>query len=176
MKILNRDFFLQKTLIVAKELLGKTIVHHINNKKLTGIITETEAYFGFDDDACHAHKKMTPRNKIMFEKGGFSYIYLIYGMYYCFNITTENKHFPSAVLIRAIKTNDIDYKKTNGPGKLCKYLQLTKQQNNIDLTTNPDFYIINTPSPKAKIIQTPRIGINYAKTHKDVPWRFVLNI
>ena len=96
MKKLKSSFFNQPTLEVAEALLGKVLVF----KKFSGIITETEAYLGFEDPASHAFKGKTPRSKIMFGTSGVSYVYLIYGMYFMLNIVTEDKDFPAAVLIR----------------------------------------------------------------------------
>ncbi|EKD64189.1 MAG: 3-methyladenine DNA glycosylase, partial [uncultured bacterium] len=92
---LSRDFFERNTLDVARELLGKFMV--FNGK--VGRITEVEAYIGQDDPACHAARGMTPRNRVMFGQGGFSYVYFIYGMYHCLNFVTEREGFPAAVLI-----------------------------------------------------------------------------
>lgn len=99
MKKLSRDFFDRSTLLVAEELIGKVLL--FNGQK--GLITETEAYMGFDDPASHAYKGKTPRNQVMFGKPGFSYVYFIYGMYHCLNVVTEKAGFPAAVLIRGLK-------------------------------------------------------------------------
>lgn len=159
---LSRSFFEQPTLKVAQELLGKKIVfqNHI------GIITETEAYIGQDDPACHAVKGLTPRTEVMFGNAGFSYVYMIYGMYFCLNIVTEKKDFPAAVLLRGIKINNLHL---DGPGKLCRYLGITKAHNKIDLIKDPHFYLLDSsyqPHYKA----TPRIGI---KKGQDRLWRFI---
>lgn len=164
---LNRKFFEQNTLTVAKELLGKILV--FNNHK--GLITETEAYIGEKDPACHASKGRTKRTEVMYGKAGFSYVYLIYGMYYCLNIVTEQQDFPAAVLIRGIKL--ITQEKTlDGPGKLCKHFGLTKEHNNIDIINNKNFYVNSSQKlNNIKFIQTPRIGI---KVGTELLWRFVL--
>lgn len=162
---LNRKFFSQNTLIVAKELLGKILV--FNNQQ--GIITETEAYIGEEDPACHAAKGRTKRTEIMYGEAGFSYVYLIYGMYYCLNIVTEQKDFPAAVLLRGVLTTKIHL---DGPGKLCKYLGITTKHNKIDITTSKSFYIKNNNKfnfTKTSFIQTPRIGIKVGTEHL---WRF----
>lgn len=100
---LNQQFYNQPTLKVTKLLLGKFLVHKIDTKKMVGKIIETEAYIGHHDLASHASRGKTPRTEIMFGSAGFWYIYLIYGMYYCLNIVTEQKNYPAAVLIRAIQ-------------------------------------------------------------------------
>jgi DNA-3-methyladenine glycosylase len=152
---LNRSFFNRPTLIVAQELLSKILV--FNNYK--GYITETEAYIGNNDPACHAAIGRTKRTEVMFGPAGYSYVYFIYGMYYCLNFVTENEGFPAAVLIRGIKLLDHPYTHLNGPGKLCKYLGITKSDNSVDITQSEKFYV------------TPRIGI---KVGTDLPWRFVI--
>lgn len=160
---LAQDFFNRHATIVAKDLLGKIVVF----QGVKGIITETEAYRGQDDEASHAFAGPTPRSLVMFRDPGYSYVYLIYGMYHCFNIVTEAAGFPSAVLIRSLMLQDIHL---NGPGKICKHLGITKEHNIINLTTDQQFYvtegtIIN--SYKA----TPRIGI---KKSVDKLWRFII--
>lgn len=173
MKKLPRSFFDRPTLNVAEELLGKILV--FKDKK--GIITETEAYFGFDDPASHAARGKTPRSEIMFGRPGFSYVYLIYGMYHCLNVVTEKEEFPAAVLIRGIKVleeKEENFPKCDGPGKLCKYLGINKSQNAVDMITSSELYILNhqkyTLSP-LPFIRTSRIGI---KQGQDKLWRFVV--
>ena len=158
---LNNSFYNKHAVEVAKNLLGKTLVF----RKIKGIITETEAYRGTDDEASHAFS-FTPRSSIMFGPSGYSYIYLIYGMYYCLNIVTEEENSPSAVLIRGLKLPDIHL---DGPGKICKYLGITKEHNGINLVTDNNFYFtegINSVTYSS----TSRIGIKKAI---DKQWRFL---
>jgi DNA-3-methyladenine glycosylase len=164
---LSRDFFLRPTLLVAQELLGKKLIFH----EYEGIITETESYIGFDDKACHAARGKTLRNAMMFSPGGFTYVYFIYGMYFCLNFVTEQEEFPAAVLIRGLYLLSPENKNLNGPGKLCKHLGITKEHNGMDLTTSSHFYIKDT-NLKPSYIATPRIGI---KVGLDKLWRFVCN-
>lgn len=172
---LSKPFYNRNTLIVAQELLGKFLVHNCNGKKYIGMITETEAYIGFDDKASHASKGKTKRNYPMFETAGIAYIYMIYGMYFCFNIVTEKKDFPAAVLIRALKPIKNISSKTDGPGKLCREMNIDKNLNCIDIcgnilyVENHDFKI-----PKKDIIADKRIGIDYAQEYKDKLWRFYI--
>lgn len=166
MNILKRNFFLQPTLNVAVQLLGKKLVY----KNKVGIITETEAYIGQDDPACHASCGKTKRNEIMYGIGGFSYVYLIYGMYHCFNIVTEKIGFPSAVLIRSVYIEQ-NNQHINGPGKLCKYFNITKNENKIDLCLSKDLFVLDNKL-KVTYIKTPRIGI---KVGLDKQWRFVIS-
>ena len=164
---LKRKFYLRPTVEVAKDLLGKFLVHKYHNKIYHSMITETEAYAGFDDLACHGSRGMTERNKIMFRPGGFAYVYLIYGIYHCLNLTTEKEGIPSAVLIRAL-----DYPKADGPGKLCREFKITKENSNgLDLTSD-QLWVEDRGKKPSKILSGPRIGVAYAKHCAAWPWRF----
>jgi DNA-3-methyladenine glycosylase len=158
---LTQDFYVRHVVEVAQDLLGKTLVFG----PFQGIITETEAYRGADDPASHAFKK-TPRSEIMFGPPGVSYVYFIYGMYHCFNIVTEPEGQASAVLIRGLKLNNIHLK---GPGKICKYLEINKTHNGLDLNTSTHFYVMGDEQ-QIPYTATPRIGISKAT---DKLWRFV---
>lgn len=167
-KRLKRTFFNRPTLLVAEKLLGKVLVF----KNFQGIITETEAYLGFDDPASHAFKGMTPRTKIMFGKPGVSYVYFIYGKYYCLNIVTEKENYPAAVLIRGVKLLDSEGLYLDGPGKLCRHMGITKLQNGIDITNSEELFI-GCINKSLKFSKTARIGI---KVGLDKPWRFLAHI
>lgn len=171
MSILSRDFYNRDTIEVAKDLLGCKLCREHNGKILSGIIVETEAYTQ-DDPACHAFKGKTPRAATLFKKPGLAYVYFIYGMYHCFNVITEPEEIAGAVLIRALEPIDSDLK-TNGPGKLCRELVITKEHNEIDLTSKDSMLWIEKGNdvPKAKIHTTTRIGIKQAA---DYPWRFYI--
>lgn len=147
------------------------------------MITETEAYCGPNDLASHASRGKTPRTQIMFGPPGHAYIYLIYGMYYCLNIVTEKIGHPAAVLIRAVKIDGVDYKKTNGPGKVCKIFQIDKNLNGVNLvpknvgvcrgqTLWTEDRGIKIKSSQIK--RTPRIGVDYAGEYKNKKWRYLL--
>jgi DNA-3-methyladenine glycosylase len=168
MKKLKKSFYEQPTLTVAEQLLGKVLVF----KHYRGIITETEAYLGFDDPASHAFRGISPRTKVMFGAAGISYVYLIYGMYHCLNVVTENEGFPAEVLIRGLKLLDKTGLHLDGPGKICRHLGITKAHNELNLTNNNEFYIgcIQKTLPFS---QTPRIGI---KVGTEMPWRFLAKI
>jgi DNA-3-methyladenine glycosylase len=168
MKRLKYSFFNRPTLQVAEELLGKVLVF----KEHQGIITETEAYSGFDDPASHAFKGETPRTKLMFGRAGFSYIYLIYGLYHCLNIVTEKAGFPAAVLIRGIKLLDKTGLHLNGPGKICRHLNITKKENALNLITSDELYV-GCINQQYAFSNTPRIGI---KVGTDKLWRFLAKI
>ncbi len=183
MKKLLRKFYLRSTLIVAQDLLGKVLVRRYRGRLIKGRITETEAYIGKNDPACHACHGLTERNKPMFGEAGHAYIYFTYGMHYCFNIVTEKKGFPAAVLIRSVKPLlgiDIIKKRrgkvkeedlTNGPAKLCQAFILDKKLNNTDLL-GKELWVEDGIKIKKKVIRkSPRVGI---KVGLDKKWRFYL--
>lgn len=196
MDILTRDFYNRDTLAVARDLLGREIVRVLEDG--TGIrcrITETEAYIGRLDKACHAYGyRRTARTETLFARPGTAYIYLIYGMYHCLNFVTEGEGEPAAVLIRGAvpaANGDIIAKNRfgckmeeltayqqknflNGPGKLCRGLNLTRGQNGLDLT-NPagGLYLLPGIPPDPALVRTgKRIGIDYAQEAVEFPWRF----
>lgn len=185
MTILPRTFYSRDTVIVAKSLLGKKIVRKIGKHEMSGIITETEAYRHNDDPASHAFRKITERNKVMFDDVGKAYVYFTYGMHYCFNVVARNSKFEAgAVLIRAIMpekgieimeknrgTNDRK-KLTNGPAKVTQALGITKEHYGVDLTTDSELFIIEGKKFE-KIIASPRIGI---KNATDRLWNFKIAI
>jgi DNA-3-methyladenine glycosylase len=176
------EFYLQDTLTVAKSLLGKALV--ING--LSGIIVETEAYIGTDDKACHASVRKKETCFPMWERGGVSYVYLTYGMHYMFNVVTEKEGFPAAVLIRALEPlsgiQQMVYNRgientgqlTNGPGKLTKALGIDKSHNNTDLLKTGAVYIAERQTKPIEIVESERIGIEYAKEYKNKLWRFYI--
>lgn len=163
MKKLPRKFYDRDTILVAKELLGKYIVHVQNGVEKIGKIVEVEAYLGPHDLAAHSAKGLTPRTKAMFGPPGHAYVYLIYGMYYCVNVVTEKAGHASAVLLRAVEPiKNIDTR-TQGPGLLCKAMGIDKKLYGHDLTSD-DFFIAETANTKQHIvIKRPRIGVDYAK-------------
>lgn len=175
LKVLKRSFFERSTLEVAPDLLGKNIVlRQRKNKFKIGIIVEVEAYTK-DDPACHAARGMTPRNEVMFGPGGFTYVYFIYGMYHCLNFVTERNGIPGAVLVRALEIPGEKYTIANGPGKLCRYMNITKEHNKIDISNiNSPIFITRNKLYKQNnfnIVQTQRVGISQAT---DFPWRWYI--
>jgi len=189
MKLLQSYYCNTDTLQLSKDILGKKIVTNINNQITSGIIVELEAYLGINDKASHAYNgKSTPRTKTMFETGGVAYVYLCYGVHYLFNIVCNLRNIPHAILIRAIepidgihlmikrrniKTNS--YNLTNGPGKLCQALGITKKFNNKSLMDN-DIWIEDTDNiiPDKNILSVPRIGVDYAGEDAKLPYRFYI--
>ncbi|MBL8091991.1 MAG: DNA-3-methyladenine glycosylase [Anaerolineales bacterium] len=182
---LPRKFYNRPTLTVARELLGARLVHISNGKKLVGLITETEAYFGFDDLASHAKAGRTIRTDPMFGEAGHAYIYFTYGNHWMLNAVTEKEGFPAAVLIRAIQPIEgIDLmmkrrqgRDTFGPGKLTQAMGITKSQNYADLTepTSPLRIEAGIKIPNKIVTIGARVGLN--KTPEpwfSKPWRFLV--
>lgn len=175
-KRLARAFFNRETLTVAKELLGKFLVRKIGRKITAAMITETEAYCGPNDLASHASRGRTPRTEIMFGPPGHAYIYLIYGIHHCFNIVTERKGYPAAVLIRSMVLPLTTFDAVRGPGKICRLLKIDRVLNNENIAKSNKLWLENR-GIKVRLIQikcAPRIGIDYAGQYKHKLWRFIL--
>ncbi len=183
-KLLNKKFYLQDTITVAQMLLGKIIEKDCGSYKLRARIVETEAYLGNSDPACHAYRKLTERNKPMFEEGGISYVYFIYGNYYCFNVVTESKGTGSAVLIRAVEPLEgIEHMAknrkhevhgvnlTNGPAKFCMAFGIGRSDNAIDLCEDRIKIYSNGKAENFSVAVTERIGI---KEGAELPYRFFI--
>ncbi len=188
--ILQRAFYERDIITVAKELLGKIIVHESPEGTTSGRIVETEAYRGPEDQAAHSSGgRRTARNEVMYGEKGHAYVYLIYGMYFCVNITAGGvPGKPEAVLLRALEPvvgEDLIAKRrrmvpgkianlTNGPGRLCAAMGITRAQNKLDVTLKPLY--INDASTVAleDIVATTRVGVNYAGEWKSLPWRFYI--
>lgn len=184
------DSFYQGTNVVkiARQLIGKVLFTNIDGIVTGGMIVETEAY-SWKERGCHAYNsRKTPRNAIMFEKGGHAYVYLCYGMHYLFNIVTNGEAVPEAVLIRAIEPlQGIDemmlrrgklanaFHLTSGPGKLTKALGIDRKLNGKYLTDDEVWVEdVGRKIQSAKIQASPRIGIDYAGDDALLPWRFTL--
>jgi DNA-3-methyladenine glycosylase len=187
--ILQESFYQQNTITVARELLGKILVHQSSEGTTTGRIVETEAYRGPEDQAAHSSGgRRTTRNEVMFGQKGRAYVYFIYGLYYCFNVTAGNvPGKPEAILIRATESiagEKIMAKRrgqqvkianlTNGPSKMCMAMGISKAQNKTDLTA-PPLYIEDAPLvPQEEIVETTRIGVDYSGEWKNKSWRFYI--
>lgn len=191
---LNRKFYNRDTVEVAKDLLGKILVHRVEGKITSGKIVEVEVYKGFKDKAAHTYNgRKTKRVEIMYGKPGFSYVFFIYGMHYCMNVVTREEGIGEAVLIRALEPIEgIDImserrygtslevlKKrqiinlTNGPSKLCKALEIDKSCNGLDLCK--DILSIKKGNEQNfDIGVSKRIGIDYAEEAKNFLWRFFI--
>src|SRR5690554_2245087 len=190
-KALPQSFYLEGDVVdISKKLLGKIIVTDIDAETTISRIVETEAYNGSMDKACHAYpNRKTPRTEVMFKEGGRSYVYLCYGIHSLFNIVTHAENVPNAVLLRAVEPiigaeTMIDRRRiknqinlTNGPGKLASALGITRSCNDVVLyDPNSPIYIAEETGREdpPKIIQTTRIGVDYAEEDALLPWRFYM--
>ena len=183
--ILPRTFYNRPTLTVARELIGARLVRILDGVKLVGLITETEAYIGEKDLACHAKAGRTPRTAVMFGEPGHAYVYFTYGNHWMLNAVTEREGFPAAVLIRAIQPIEgvevmmerRSGRDTFGPGKLTQAMGITKSENNVNLTgTASGLWIeAGVTVPNSLVTKGPRVGLN--KTPEpwlSKPWRFLV--
>ena len=189
MDIIPRSFYLRETCDVARDLLGKELVRVHPEGTASGVIIETEAYRGVDDKASHAFGgRPSRRTAVMFEEGGFAYVYLIYGMYWCLNITTREQGVPECVLIRALepltgldlihRRRNIGNRKqcalTNGPGKLCRALAIDGSLYGADLSGGI-LYVRERQLPEgAEVAATRRINIDYAEEAAHHEWRYYI--
>jgi DNA-3-methyladenine glycosylase len=188
---LPRAFYERDSATVARALLGQRVVRVLDDQRAGGLICETEAYGGADDQASHAYRR-TPRSAIMYGPAGYAYVYFIYGMHFCMNAVTEADGQPGAVLIRAIVPDEgiaimrsrrdrvsghcerSDRSLTDGPGKLCQALGIARAQNGIDLTTSAALFVeagVTVADAQAEI--TPRIGVRGDEIARGRLWRFV---
>lgn len=188
MKIVPPDFYLDQPEVVARKLLGKLLIRQIDGQTLIGRIVETEAYLGNDDPAAHSFVGMTNRNSVLFGPPGRAYVYFIYGMYFCLNVSCEPVGQAGGVLFRALEpVTGLDEMAslrglpataspqllTSGPGRLCQALCITRESiNGVDLT-NPDsaLRIVDDGFVPGAVTVTPRIGIRKAS---DMPLRFLI--
>jgi len=180
-------FYKQKTEDVARKLLGKKLVRVYRGRRISGIITETEAYLGTEDRACHSFGgRKTEKIKSMYLMGGHAYVYFIYGMYFCFNVVTRTADHPEAVLIRSLEpVEGIEFMEklrkskdlrnlTTGPGKLCQALKIDKNLDGESLLGNKVFIEDGDEISPRHIVAKPRIGIHYAKEARRWPLRFYI--
>lgn len=191
---MDKDFYNVDSITLAKNLLNKFLVREYDNKKIVTKIVETEAYMGTIDKAAHVYNnKKSTRTAPLYLSGGHIYVYLIYGMYNCLNISANKENIPHCVLIRAVEPIDnIDemsynrfsksynelsnYQKknlTNGPGKLCKALNIDRSLSG-DSVFGSHLYIIDNDNNDFEIVEDKRINIDYAEEYKDKLWRFYI--
>lgn len=194
MKKISREFYNRDSITVAKEILGKVLVYDNGEQRVSAKIVEAEAYRGTEDQAAHSYGgKRTPRVEVMYGEAGFAYVFMIYGMYFCLNLVTNAREIPQAVLIRAAEPVDglelmsqrrfgKEYARltksqsrglTNGPGKLCKAFAIDKNFNGMDLCGSK-LYFEEGSDEKFTVIETKRVGVDYAGEAKDYPWRFYI--
>jgi len=189
LKTLPRSFYLQPTLKVAQDLLGKNIVRYFNNKLLIGKIVEVEAY-RHNDPASHSFRRKTKRNEVMFYEGGHLYVYFTYGMHFCANVVTGKEGIGEAVLIRAVEPligievmlknrfpnhKSLDHQSiinlTNGPAKFCQAFGLARNENGLDLCDGKISITDGESIPSKLIKRSSRIGIRSGLEKK---WRFFI--
>lgn len=195
MKKLNREFYNRDSVTVAKELLGKVLVHVSEGEEIIGKIVEVEAYMGPHDKAAHSYNnRRTERNEVMYGPPGYAYVYIIYGMYDCMNVVVEEIGKPQAILIRALepikgqeKMAQFRFGKTyseltkqqirgltSGPGKLCMALNISRKQNGEDLLGDKIYILEDDAEQSFDMVETTRINIDYAEEAADYPWRFYI--
>ena len=171
---LPRSFYNRDTCLVARELLGKCLVHVTGGLERVGKIVEVEAYLGPHDLAAHSCRGLTARTKVMFGPPGHAYVYIIYGMYHCMNVVTEPEGHGSAVLLRALEPVNNVMERSGGPGLLCRAMEIDKRLNGQDLISET-FYIAAPPATEPVIIvERPRIGVHYAGDWANKPLRFYI--
>jgi DNA-3-methyladenine glycosylase len=181
---LPQSFYQRSNVVqVAKDLIGKILVTSVNEMLTSGVIVETEAY-SYKERGCHAYKGQTERNKVMFESGGISYVYLCYGMHHLFNVVTNSQGKADAVLIRALEPVDgiewmmermnvsSGHRITSGPGKLTKALGIAKSWNGLELISDQVWIEDAKKVASSKMKADARIGIDYAGEDALLPWRF----
>jgi len=187
--ILKREFYERETLKVARELLGKLLIHETADGVTSGKVVETEAYMGPEDKASHAYGNLrTVRTEVQFGPKGHAYIYLVYGMYHCLNVTSGKvPGKPEAILVRALEpVSGIEImmkrrmisegaaKLANGPGRLCMAMGLSTKQNSVDLCAPPLHIDSGVHVAERDIVQTTRINVDYADDWKNLRWRFII--
>lgn len=188
MKI-NNDLYHLDAVSLGKILIGKVLVRELDGKRIKSRIVEVEAYNGPLDKANHAFGNLkSKRTEPMFLEGGYVYVFLIYGMYSCFNVVCGKENEPHAVLIRAVEPLDNleiikanrnikskrNFDLTNGPGKLTKALQIDKKHNYLNLKESEEIYIEDDGENEFQIVESKRINIDYAEEYKDKLWRFYI--
>ena len=174
MQKLPRSFYDRDTIAVARELLGKYLVHVSAGVERIGRIVEAEAYLGPHDLAAHSARGLTERTKVMFGPPGRAYVYLIYGMYWCMNVVTEREGHASAVLLRAIEPVKNVEGRTRGPGLLCRAMHIDKHLNAHDLLSD-DFYIAAPfKAQPLTVVKRSRVGVDYARHWANRQLRFYI--
>ena len=174
MRKLPRSFYDRDTITVARELLGKWLVHVTHGAERIGRIVEVEAYLGPHDLAAHSARGLTERTKVMFGPPGHAYVYFIYGMHHCMNVVTEREGQASAVLLRALEPVQHVTGRTCGPGRLCRAMHIDRRLNAHDLLSD-NFFITAPPDHRPQVIvKRPRVGVDYARHWARRHLRFYL--
>ena len=188
-RILGREFFGQPSLIVARNLLGMRLVRIDDSVRISGVITETEAYCGEEDLGCHCRAGKTPRTEVMYGPPGHAYVYFTYGKHWMLNFVVERDGFPAAILIRSIQPEEgeelITKRRgsqpkdqwTNGPGKICQALNIDSNLNSADICTEDAGLFVESGMPfrDSCVVTSPRVGLNSVpEPWKSIPWRFLV--
>ncbi len=171
---LPRHFYERDTRIVARDLLGKILVHVDGGVRRAARIVETEAYHGPGDLASHARFGPTRRAAVMFGGPGVAYVYLIYGRSHCMNVVTGAAGFPAAVLLRAGEPVEGCLHSTRGPGNLCRALAIRREHDDGRDLLGDDLFIEDAPRPAEPIVRGPRVNVRYAGSWAEKPWRYAL--
>src|SRR5208282_4693719 len=174
MRKLPRSFYDRDTVTVARELLGKWLVHVSRGVERIGRIVEVEAYLGPHDLAAHSARGLTERTKVMFGPPGHAYVYFIYGMHYCMNVVTEREGHASAVLLRAVEPVKNVTGRTCGPGLLCRAMRIDNRLNAHDLLSDNFFIAAPPETGPLVIVKRPRVGVDYARHWARRHLRFYL--
>lgn len=185
----DQSFYSQPAPVVARALLGQRFVRILDGQRIAGIITETEAYCGEEDQACHARAGRTPRTEVMYGSPGHAYVYFTYGMHWMFNFVCASEGFPAAVLLRAIlptegleiiaarRSGQPKKQWTNGPAKICQALAINGDLNDRPLYKEESIIWVEQvqTAQEENVRTTARIGIpNVPEPWRSVPWRFLL--
>ena len=175
MDILPHEFYDRLAKDVAPDLLGMHLVRRVEGRTMIGRIVEVEAYLGPPDLAAHSAKGLTKRTSVMYGPPGYAYVYLIYGMYHCLNVVTGPGLHASAVLLRALEPVSGIEGTTNGPGRLCRALEIDLRLYGHDLEKD-GLTVVRPPEPQPpfKVATSPRIGVDYAKEWALEPLRFTI--
>ena len=184
---LPRSFYARPTLDLSRDLLGRRLVRYVRGERLAGVVVETEAYCGVDDEGCHAFRGRTARTDVMFGAPGHAYVYFIYGRYYCFNVVAESDGVAGAVLVRALRPSEgleamrvarpgrPDLELTNGPAKLCVAMAIGRPLNGWDLCRGGELWLEEgEPVPDVQVRVGPRVGLNVGEYARARPWRFAI--
>lgn len=173
-------------LVVARDVIGKLLVHRTPRGTLAGRIVEAEAYRGPEDRAAHSFGgRRTERTEVMFGEPGLAYVFFVYGMHWHLNLVTTRAGAPHAVLLRAVEPllgselmaerrglSGDHVNLTNGPGKLCQAFGIERRHYGVDLTESDELFLADSDLPRGKIVRSARIGVDYAEAWAKRPWRF----
>jgi DNA-3-methyladenine glycosylase len=170
---LPRSFYARDTRAVARDLVGKVLVHQDGDVRRAARIVETEAYHGPEDRASHARFGPTRRAAVMFGPPGVAYVYLIYGRNHCMNVVTGEEGFPAAVLLRAAEPLEGCLHSTKGPGNLCRALAIRREHDDGRDLTGDDLFLEDAPPP-GRVLSARRVNVDYAGPWAEKPWRYAL--